>query len=300
VNEVVVPNVMARVFLAFLAVLLICCEKQLEPWEPFKNAIASDPAWSPDGLRVYYERDGRIWSTDTQGNSMCVTQDWAQVAHGPDVSPDGSWLLWESGASILKARLLRDGKMDTASVVCLTERGRNYNPDWSPEGTHITYDSDMEADTTTYYGMCFMDSGGGSKRRICGPAGYGRSPDWRPDGSSIAFAGFDSGIACILTMATDGTCRHPLVRDGNYHWRAVWSPDARMVAFDVQQPSGRVSICTVDSNGRSLTEVTTGVSPAWSPDGRRLAFVDQLRGGDYATLFVIDVATGQRRQLVWE
>ena len=73
--------------------------------------------------------------------------------------------------------------------------------------------------------------------------------------------------------------------DWNYEMDASWSPDRTTLAY--ARPEGGIDLIT--KNGASWRRLTTtGAGPAWSPDGRRIAFAD---GGD---LYVVN-ATGKRR-----
>ena len=57
---------------------------------------------------------------------------------------------------------------------------------------------------------------------------------------------------------------------------------------------------TIDSDGENLQRLTRyqdiTMNPAWSPDGRKLAFVS-YKGGDGAKIYELDLATGRDRKL---
>ena len=111
------------------------------------------------------------------------------------------------------------------------------------------------------------------------------SPRWSPDGSKIAYMPtgetypFERGIG---VMNADGT--NPITvweeSDGNYYevlGVPSWSPDSRRLVF-----AGRGSaadggwIATIQADGsnfQGLTNDEWSWSPAWSPDGGRIAFV---------------------------
>jgi Tol biopolymer transport system component len=295
--------------MAVMAALCTCREQSFNPWEPVREAVAEHPTWTPDGSSVLYKRGGRIWSVDMQGNTTCISERWPYYTDCPDVSPDGNWLLFVTGGQTYKARLSQDGVIDTATIVPLTDRGLNYNPDWSPDGNRIAYDSDVSGDSTVLYGICFMDADGGNKKRKCDPAGA-RDPDWSPDGSRVVYLGYVGYAAGdIVVSDTNGLNCRALTRDSAIDCDPDWSPDGSRIAFSryPQAGAGRnpgFRVCLIDTAGEGIEAVTTGWRPAWAPDGQRLAFEDVAedergRRTDYSTVFVIDLRSGERRQLVW-
>ena len=109
---------------------------------------------------------------------------------------------------------------------------------------------------------------------------------WSADSRRIA-VGVDGGFAVVdvsgrvLVRQRTGGYRW----DSNYEMDASWSPDRTTLAY--ARPEGGIDLIT--ENGASWKQLTTtGTSPAWSPDGRRIAFAD---GGD---VYVVN-ATGTGR-----
>jgi dipeptidyl aminopeptidase/acylaminoacyl peptidase len=83
------------------------------------------------------------------------------------------------------------------------------------------------------------------------------------------------------------------------------SPDGRQVAYtvtwyDVDANRGRTDIWVVPAAGGEPRQMTAGSasssSPAWSPDGRHLAFISS-RGGDGPQVWLLPVDGGEARQL---
>ncbi len=148
-------------------------------------------------------------------------------------------------------------------------------------------------------GDIFTLSPDGTDRRNLTPdsiASYDGGPAWSPDGSEIIFRRRTvTGLGWYVMEANAGVIRKlPLhVSAGSF----TWAPDGRRVAFGdglpfsrgsnpVTSQGGRGDIYVMNTDGSGLARLTrvTGIvqgeqglwaatSPAWSPDGARLAYV---------------------------
>jgi TolB protein len=121
---------------------------------------------------------------------------------------------------------------------------------------------------------------------------------WSPDGKRIAFVSGYDGDANIYVMNADGSNVIQLTSDPfRYYYilrdptdtDPVWSPDGKQIAF-VSGRSGSLlkwyalNIYVMDANGNNVVRLTgrsknsspdtnTGYAhPAWSPDGKKIAF----------------------------
>jgi Tol biopolymer transport system component len=94
------------------------------------------------------------------------------------------------------------------------------------------------------------------------------SPAFAPDGRRIVFTGTNNrGSTDVYVRPTDGGAAQPIVNDAG---EPAWS--SRDVIAYVR--SGNIYVAR--SGGGHRRFVTSGVSPDWSPDGRRLLFVRPL------------------------
>jgi dipeptidyl aminopeptidase/acylaminoacyl peptidase len=115
--------------------------------------------------------------------------------------------------------------------------------------------------------------------------------------------------ACLLFTATTGLAQHPITFDDMAAMRRIGapqvSPDGRWVAYDastVDLPANyrHSAIYLVPAAGGDSRRITDGVKqdegPAWSPDGKTIAYVSDREGGG-KQVWLYDVATNASRKL---
>jgi Tol biopolymer transport system component len=155
---------------------------------------------------------------------------------------------------------------------------RGDEPAWSPDGATIAFRSPD--------GISLM-SGDGTNVRLVRKGGT--QPAWSPDGKQITFT--DGGLR---VMHADGASERLLVsndfhQQGDEIYRPDWSTDGQRIAFMLYDCCWMwpVEIWVVGLDGAPPTKVIDGVpsgtgrrwvslwAPAWSPDGKSLAFIYQ-------------------------
>jgi Tol biopolymer transport system component len=117
------------------------------------------------------------------------------------------------------------------------------------------------------------------------------SPVWSPDDKQIAFSGTHGGITDLYTVDVDGKNLRQLTNDEYGDMQPAWSPDGKQLAFATDRgPETNLSVLkfskwriAVMDLQSSAIEVLPGqdglnLNPAWSPDGRQLAFVSDRTG----------------------
>lgn len=154
-----------------------------------------------------------------------------------------------------------------------------------------------------------MELAGGRVVSLTSSALFEQESSWSRDGSRLAYSvARGDSTAELHTMRADGSDSRRIVsEEGSSARRPTWSPDGRRIAF-VLEPSvptsavpGNVNaIWIVDDDGANMRRVdeidsdTYTTSPAWSPDGRFLAFVQIDSGGSHVR--VLDLET---EAVVW-
>jgi Tol biopolymer transport system component len=128
-------------------------------------------------------------------------------------------------------------------------------------------------------------------------------PSLSPDGKVLIYAGRPSDDWDIYWQRIGGRNPRNLTENSPADdTQPAFSPDGERIVFRSERDGGGVFV--MGATGESARRVTDfGYYPAWSPDGREVAvstelFIDpNVRSSGLSEVWVVDVATGEKRQL---
>ncbi len=165
-------------------------------------------------------------------------------------------------------------------------------PDWSPDGSRITFASTRDGNWEIYVmdvDEAMRDPSGVGGLRLTDQEGDDLSPVWSPDGTLIAFSSDRGGDSDIYVMRADGTGLRQLTDNAGIESKPTWSPDGTKIAFDSGSGYGR-DIYVMDSDGTNMRLLVSaqGGWPAWSPDGTRIAYFDRIDSGPEICVVNVD------------
>jgi TolB protein len=165
---------------------------------------------------------------------------------------------------------------------------------WSPDGTQISFTSTRAGNN---YDIYVMNADGTGVRRLTDHPAQEQDSSWAPDGKSLFFTAERDGRGELYRVWLDSGKVDRVTAGFNRSIMPAASPDGRYVAYAAQTIRAFQihAIDTSDPNsGFQLTDGEPACRPAWSPDGKRIAFV---LGENPSGLGVIDFAARTARPL---
>ena len=127
-----------------------------------------------------------------------------------------------------------------------------------------------------------MNRDGSGVRRLTNNPGAESTPTWSPTGTQIAFTSDRSGSPQIWVMDADGLNVRRLTVGESCGRRATWSPAPfNEIAYAAQSgPGFDIRIYDVANGQRDDDRSASGSneSPAFSPNGRHIAFISSRAG----------------------
>ena len=229
-------------------------------------ATSTHPRWSPDGkyLSFLSARNGaknQVWLLDRRGGEAQQLTDLAQGVNDFEWSPDSTRLVL----------ILQDPKPGDAEAAEAAKEKDKDKPTPKPKTPppFVIDRLQFKQDTVGYLDrrrthLYVFDVASKKLTQITSGDFDDEDPAWSPDGKSLAFSSNRSKPDPDRNFNTD-----------------IWTVSADNVA--------RSAGASPDDKGVHLTQVTTNPgtdrAPAWSPDGKWIAFTSQTdaKAIDYAT-----------------
>lgn len=274
------------------------------------DATERNPVWSPIDDKVAFEcyDDSRIWDArerELSGegvahvdfaappSSICVVNaDGSGLIQLTDDLGDDTHLAWSPDGrriAFVSNRRVRRGIYIINSDGTGLRRIASDTPwdqgtVWSPDGSELAFTSFQNGQ----HDIVVVRDDGTERRQITNDELKEESLAWHPDGSKIVYRAYldirmSGNPTHIYAVNSDGSDLEQITDSPGSYSEATLSPDGSQIAFVSYSDTGRgLTVMRADGSERtllyrSILNAQAGhwisvESPAWSPDGTRIAF----------------------------
>lgn len=220
----------------------------------------------------------------------------------PVWSPDAAQLAYVSRPGGIPRIFVIDARTGRTRPL-IDGQAASFAPSWSPDGTRIAFVSEQNSQADLYS----VRVDGADLRRLTADPTDDWRPLWSPDGQRILFLsarnGANSdGAAELFSMPAAGGAATPVTQGKRGVMFMSWAPDSARLAFHMLG-NRRLEVVVVSTDGggelnlSDLAKASSDVTPVWSPDGRRLAFVSDRDQTGALGVFVMNPDGAAARRL---
>ncbi|HEX3072141.1 MAG TPA: hypothetical protein VHP30_00885 [Ignavibacteriales bacterium] len=313
------------ILLAIFALFNISCkdEKPNEPPDNGNDPPPSEdvypnpydcPSITADGKTLYFLRtkvtevlEGGAYAVNYDSSGLwrmnMATREmefvWNKFMITAEISPDGNSLLYDYGGEIYRTNIT-NGKIDTASIIKLSEISNCHMPAWNTSADKIAYVHTICDEHAC--GIWLIDQNNSNSFAAL----YGRYPAWIPNQNSFLFQKGDevektndslflynienkkTSLITILSHTTSNFC---------------YDYTGNIIIYNSQSPEEAPQVWTMDKNGNNKKQLTTyGAGRLTATPDNRIIYLHYrwwVKDINNGTLWIMNTDGTNKEQLTY-
>jgi len=226
-------------------------------------------------LFIYDLRDG--------SSHLVYTAD--SIWEAPNWSPDGKYLIANSGGTVYKFVLKPNGTAEPVRLSIPPDYQCNNDKAISPNGQHLAFSASIAPHPGS---QVFLANADGSHIHLMTPESPSYFHGWSPDSQTLAFVAQRNGSAQydIYSMPVSGGAEKRLTSNPHQDDGPDYSPDGKWIYINSDR-SGKQAIWRLPADGAGPNDVkaemvvSDGLEdwfPHISPDGRKMVYIGYPAG----------------------
>ncbi len=246
---------------------------------------ASSPEPNPEEVR------SRISIYDLESKTVRVIYSADTLWEAPNWSPDGKYLIANSGGAIYRFAVEGDGTSRPEKLALDGSYRCNNDKSLSPDGKKLAFSADHPPARGS---QVFVANADGSAPRLLTPNTPSYFHGWSPDGRWLAFVAERNGNFDIYRVSANGGGEERLTSSPGFDDGPDYSPDGKWIYINTDRSGGwdiwRFPEAGAGPNDEKAERVTGDAQEDWfphpSPDGKWLLFLSfppGTRGHDFKT-----------------